>query len=211
MEFWREDMKQKNRKNKRIILSGVWCAALMLASGCGGTADGHADSAGESVGKENVAEKDAGAEQLDNAAKVFSFTAKDLDGNEVTESIFTEKDLTVLNIWGTFCNPCIREMPELGEWAGEMPDNVQIVGLIIDIGGDEDTEHHDLAVDITQSAGADFRQIIANQDFAGLLKDVIGVPTTMFIDQDGNFAGDPIIGADVDAYKRFVEEYLDGR
>lgn len=130
------------------------------------------------------------------------------DGSTVTESIFAEKDLTVLNIWGTFCGPCIGEMPELGEWAKEMPDNVQIVGLIIDINGEEDTEHRDLAVDITQQAGVDFTNLIANADFAPILKDVIGVPTTLFIDGDGNIVGDPIVGADVDGYKTFVEDYL---
>ena len=140
-----------------------------------------------------------------------AFTATDLDGNTVTESIFREKDLTVLNIWGTFCGPCIGEMPELGEWAKEMPENVQIVGLIIDINGEEDIEHHDLAVDITQKAGADFTNLIANADFAPILKDVIGVPTTLFIDGDGNLVGDPVVGADVDGYKKFVEDYLNGQ
>lgn len=73
---------------------------------------------------------------------------------------------------------------------------------------EEDTEHRDLAVDITQQAGVDFTNLIANADFAPILKDVIGVPTTLFIDGDGNIVGDPIVGADVDGYKTFVEDYL---
>ena len=68
-----------------------------------------------------------------------------------------------------------------------------------------------MAVDITSNAGAEFTQIIANQDFAPVLKDVLGVPTTMFIDKEGTMVGDPILGADVDGYKKFVEEYLGGR
>lgn len=141
-------------------------------------------------------------------AQMPAFIAKDLDGNEVTESIFSEKDLTVINIWGTFCPPCIGEMPELGEWAKDMPDNVQLIGLISDISGDDDTQHHDLAVEIMDKADADFLQIIANQDFASILQHVIGVPTTFFVDKEGNLVGDPIIGADVDGYKQFVEDYL---
>lgn len=137
-----------------------------------------------------------------------AFTAKDLDGNTVTESIFGEKDLTVVNIWGTFCTPCVEEMPELGEWANAMPENVQLVGLIIDIAGEEDTEHRDLAVTITERANADFLQIIANEDFNSILRWVTGVPTTLFVDKEGNLVGDPIIGADVAGYKKFVEEYF---
>ncbi len=149
--------------------------------------------------------------QETDASAFPAFTATDLDGNTVTESIFTEKDLTVLNIWGTFCGPCIGEMPELGEWAKEMPDNVQIVGLIIDINGEEDTEHRDLAIEITEKAGTEFTNLIANMDFAPILKDVVGVPTTLFIDKDGNIVGDPIVGANVDGYKTFVEDYLNGQ
>lgn len=209
-------MEQK-KKNKRIKVNCALCAMLVLLVGCGSTSGNGfspADSpeAGSQVQDTGEGIKEGeGVQETDIAQKMPVFTAKDLDGNTVTESIFGEKDLTVVNIWGTFCNPCVREMPELGEWEKQMPDNVQMVGLIIDINGDDDTERHGLAVDIVQNAGADYVQIIANQDFADILKEVIGVPTTMFVDKDGNIVGDPIIGADVDGYKKFVEDYLNGQ
>lgn len=143
--------------------------------------------------------------------KMPAFTSKDLDGNTITESIFADKDLTVVNIWGTFCTPCVEEMPELGEWAKSMPENVQIVGLIADISGDDDTEHHELAVTITEKAGADFTQIIANSDLDSIMQWVTGVPTTLFVDKEGNIVGKPIVGADVDGYKKFVEDYINGQ
>lgn len=144
-------------------------------------------------------------------AQMPSFTAKDLDGNTVTESIFSDKELTVVNIWGTFCTPCVEEMPALGEWAKELPNNVQVVGLITDISGDDDTKHRDLAVQITEKAGADFVQIIGNQDFSSVLNWVTGVPTTLFVDKNGKIVGEPIVGADVEGYKKFVEDYLSGK
>lgn len=200
-------MNQETNRTKRYT---ALCAALLsmaVLAGCAGTpaGSGNTENASSAPAGNSTAET-AQAEQEN--ATFPAFTATDLDGSTVTESIFSEKDLTVLNIWGTFCGPCIGEMPELGEWAKEMPDNVQIVGLIIDINGEEDTEHRDLAVDITQQAGVDFTNLIANADFAPILKDVIGVPTTLFIDGEGTLVGDPIIGADVDGYKKFVEDYL---
>jgi thiol-disulfide isomerase/thioredoxin len=144
----------------------------------------------------------------DTATQMPSFTAKDLNGDTVTDSIFAEKDLTVVNVWGTFCGPCIDEMPDLGDWARSLPDNVQIVGLIIDIDGDSDKEHLDLAETITTKAKAEFTQIIGNPDFENLFSGIIGVPTTMFVDKDGNIVGEPIVGADVDGYKKFVEDFL---
>lgn len=200
-------MSQKTNRTKKYA---ALCAALLSVAVLAGCADtpagsGNTENTTPSPAGSNTAET-AQAEQ--ESAAFPTFTATALDGSTVTESIFSETDLTVLNIWGTFCGPCIGEMPELGEWAKEMPDNVQIVGLIIDINGEEDTEHRDLAVDITQQAGVDFTNLIANTDFAPILKDVIGVPTTLFIDGEGTLVGDPIIGANVDGYKKFVEDYL---
>lgn len=201
-----------NIKCGLIKLSSVLLIVVMLIAGCGKDSNNTAlenrsETDLESSGIENSVEESAAPEQ-DSGSAMPAFTAKDLDGNTVTESIFSDKDLTVVNIWGTFCGPCIREMPELGTWAKDMPDNVQLIGLVVDIAGDEDTEHHDLAVSIMQNADADFTQLVANQDFADILKDVYGVPTTMFVDKDGNIVGDPIIGANVDGYKEFVEDYL---
>lgn len=203
-------------KNRWMKVSSVLLIAVMIMAGCGKTSDGAAtesrpEADSESSDIENSMDETNASGQTDSGSAMPAFTAKDLEGNTVTESIFGEKDLTVVNIWGTFCGPCVREMPELGTWAKEMPDNVQLIGLVIDIAGDEDTEHHDLAVSIMENADADFTQIVANQDFADILKDVYGVPTTMFVDQDGNIVGDPIIGADVDGYKEFVEDYLNAQ
>ena len=208
-------------KNRWIRLSSVLLIATIFIGGCGANSDDTASANrrktdAESSGIENSTEesvdvdtqKSIDTDQPDSGSKMPAFTANDLDGNTVTESIFSEKDLTVVNIWGTFCGPCVGEMPELGAWAKNMPDNVQLVGLVIDIAGDDDTEHRDLAVSIMQNADADFTQIIGNQDFADILKDVYGVPTTMFVDKDGNIVGDPIVGANVDGYKTFVEDYL---
>ena len=141
-------MRQKNNPIKKYAaLCCILLPAAILA-GCAGTSTGSRDSADAALSspatESNTSESADAVDTQETDASAFpAFTATDLDGNTATESIFTEKDLTVLNIWGTFCGPCIGEMPELGEWAKEMPDNVQIVGLIIDINGEEDTEHRD--------------------------------------------------------------------
>lgn len=210
---------EKTSKRKWISLFAASFLMAVLLTGCGTQSEGSAvegsdqesssATADESDQTADGAEEEAGAVPEESTG--LTFTAVDLDGNTITESIFEDKDLTVMNIWGTFCGPCVGEMPALGEWAKEMPDNVQLVGLVIDIAGEEDTEHIEMAKAILDNAGADFAQIIANQDFALILKDVIGVPTTIFIDKDGNVVGDPIVGADVEGYKKFVEEYLNGQ
>ena len=137
-----------------------------------------------------------------------SFQTEDLYGTIVTDDIFAQKKLTVVNVWGTFCGPCVEEMPELALWAGELPDDVQIIGLVGDIEGKEDVKHLELARTIVEKAGADFVTVIANDDFQDMMDGIIGYPTTFFVDREGNGVGDPIVGADVDAYKTFVEGYF---
>ncbi|HCL50382.1 MAG TPA: hypothetical protein DHW76_05185, partial [Clostridiaceae bacterium] len=39
--------------------------------------------------------------------KTFKFKLKDLDGNELTESIFKNNKITMVNIWATYCGYCI--------------------------------------------------------------------------------------------------------
>lgn len=137
-----------------------------------------------------------------------AFTTEDLYGNEFSADLFTEKTLTVVNVWGTFCGPCIEEMPALAEWADSMDDRVQMIGLVGDIEGIQDAEHLELAKTIVEKAGAHFVNLIPNEDLSGLLAGLIGFPTTFFVDSTGAIVGEPIVGADVDGYKAFVEDYL---
>ena len=142
--------------------------------------------------------------------KFAEFTTNDIDGNEVTQSIFANKDLTVVNIWGTFCGPCINEMPELGAWEKELPDNVQIVGLIVDISSTDNETQIAVAKQITEKADAGFVNLIGgNGDFDELIGSIVGVPTTIFVDKSGNIVGEIIVGADVDRYKSFVNKYVE--
>ncbi len=206
----------KWKKQHNLFLAAI--AVAMLVIGCSKSVDNEQkenqvpateeyDSGQEVFNQPNQTENDF-ENKTGLPAQIPAFTAKDLEGNTITESIFSEKDLTVVNIWGTFCMPCVGEMPELGEWAKTMPDNVQIVGLICDIAGENDTEHHDLAVTITEKAGVDFTNIISNEDWNDIMNWVVGVPTTLFVDKNGTIVGNPIVGADVEGYKEFVEDYF---
>jgi len=203
-----------NQYKKIFRITSVFMIVSSIVIGCGKTSITESPDTTQITESEKFSEESEGmAPAAENGfpEQMPTFTAKDLNGDTITEAIFSEKDLTVVNIWGTFCSPCVAEMPELGEWAASMPDNVQIIGLIVDIAGDEDTKHHDLAVTITEKAEADFTHIIANADFDSVLRWVVGVPTTLFVDKEGKIVGQPIVGADVEGYQTFVEDYLNGQ
>lgn len=136
---------------------------------------------------------------------VFTFSTTDLDGNPVTSEIYAQADLTVINVWGTFCGPCIGEMPALSAWDQELPDNVQIIGIISDVAEGGDTT---AARNIINSTGVAFPNLLYNDSLIPLLSQSQYVPTTYFVDGDGNMIAEPIIGADVEGYKAVVEQFL---
>ena len=122
-------------------------------------------------------------------------------------SIFAGKDLTVINIWGTTCAPCVMEMPELAAWSEEMPENVQLVGLVCDVVADNE-EDMETAQFICESTGVNYPNWLCSEDLEEFLAGIVFTPTTIFVDRSGAIVGEPICGAYVDQYKAFVSEYL---
>lgn len=145
---------------------------------------------------------------VESGNRMPTFTTKDIDGSEVDSSIFSEKKLTVVNVWGTFCGPCIREMPDLADWAREMGDDIQLIGIVGDINGENDTQHIELAQTIAQKANVEFINLIPNNDFNEFMATIVAFPTTFFVDQNGDIVGEPIIGANITGCKEFVENYF---
>ena len=140
----------------------------------------------------------------DGTDSIPEFTSYDLEGNEVDSSIFANADITVVNIWGTFCGPCIDEMPALAEWDAELPDNVQIVGIVSDVPETSGSEYA-AAQKIVADSGVKFTNIIAAGELAEFMKKVRMFPTTLFVDSNGKFVHDPFVGADVGGYKDVIK------
>lgn len=137
------------------------------------------------------AEKSA-ADMEENQTRSFfeEFAAEDLDGNPVTQDIFKDYDLTMINLWATFCGPCINEMPDLGELHSTWKEKgVQVVGLCTDtvnLDGTYINENLETAKLIVEETGADYLHIVPAGEVAGrLLPQIQVVPTTVFVDKDG--------------------------
>lgn len=179
---------------KAIITVMVCLLSVLMLSSCQQTENNQQN--GNSDPQQNVSADNA--DNAENAAdtSVFgTFTAKDLDGNEVTQDIFASNKLTMVNIWATFCGPCINEMPDLGELAAEYADKgVGIVGIPLDVTdekGNIDSYLYNEAVDIVATTKAAYTHIVPVESmFVRKLASVTALPETIFVDSQGNQVGD---------------------
>lgn len=134
------------------------------------------------------------------AGDKVSFASKDLNGAEVTSEIFSKNKITMINIWGTFCPPCIREMPDLAKLNDANKSNgVQVVGIPIDIVDRAGNVIPGTKADgdaIIKKTGANYTHIVPSKDLlSGLLRNIQAVPATIFVDKDGKIIGQMYLGA----------------
>lgn len=143
----------------------------------------------------------------------LTFQSADLTGEAVDDSIFADYDLTMVNVWGTFCSPCIEEMPDIEELYEEMQSrNVNIIGVISDVGYPvRDKEVYDEANRIVEDTGVTYQNILPDQSLQSkLLNRTTGVPTTVFVDREGNVIGKMVVGAQSKLeYQKMIEELLE--
>lgn len=129
-----------------------------------------------------------------SAASVFpKFKANGLTGGEVSQEVFAGKKLTMINFWGMYCPPCIAEMPDLGRLGKSMPEGTQLMGIVIDVGGNK--QKQEKALSILKKANADFPNVIMSPEMDAFTQTLVGVPTTIFVDAKGNIVGEPIVGS----------------
>lgn len=148
----------------------------------------------------------AGADADEGPAMTFETT--DLAGEPVSsEDLFAENKITMVNFWASYCGPCIQEMPELEaiskEYAGK---GAAVVGVVGDVPVGYDEYLAD-AEAVIKETGVTYKNIRSWEGFAEEIE-LIGVPTTFFVNSKGNIVGDEIVGADVEAYRTRLDEYL---
>ena len=129
-----------------------------------------------------------GASSSGDQAPDFSITlyqGQDVVGGEEISlhSLFGDKPI-VLNFWAGLCPPCRAEMPDLQEFNGKFEDRALLLGIdlgqFLGLGNQKDAQELLNELEVTYPAGftADGNVI---QDYR-----VLGMPTTIFIDIDGN-------------------------
>lgn len=153
------------------------------------------------------------AETLTERGVLSRFAAYDIDGNKVDQSILKDYKLTMINVWATFCGPCLSEMPELGEVAREYADKgVQIIGLVgdtLDSDGKISKKHVKLARKQVKQTKADYTHLVPSEDLYAIMYQIDAYPTSFFVDDEGKQVGTAYVGSmDKEMCVGLIEEAL---
>ena len=142
--------------------------------------------------------------------RILSFETTDIDGNPVNSAdLFRDNQITMVNLWGSWCHNCVGEMSELAEIHSRLQEKgCGIVGVeweqkpVESIAG----EIHALL----EEKGTNYPNVLMPPDNE-IFSLVSGYPTTFFVDSEGVILTVPITGALVDRYESTVDQLLSGR
>ncbi|GAA0102839.1 TlpA disulfide reductase family protein [Paraclostridium bifermentans] len=136
------------------------------------------------------------------------FKTTDLNGNKITSDLFSKNKLTMVNIWATWCGPCIDEMPEISKLYNELPIGTNVISICTDAGDDKDSL--DTAKEVMNKSNAKFKTLIPDVVLKKNLTDGVQVfPTTIFIDSKGKVVGSPHFGEPTaEGFKKSIDEHL---
>ena len=198
----------------KIKIIALLLAVLML-TGCGQTPDTESTATTNVTTETEVSsEPEASAETQETASEepyIVTFDAPTLEGENITSDIFAESKLTMLNVWATYCNPCLNEMPDLAEIAVAYdPADFQMLGIISDVSVFSDADAVSVATDlVAQTGAAAYPHLLLNQSlYDTLVGGIDSVPTTFFVNQEGELLG-YVIGAQAkETWEGIIDELL---
>ena len=137
----------------------------------------------------------------------LEFTTTDLDGNTVTsKELFAANEITVVNCWGLWCGNCMKEMAELKEFHDRIQEKgCGVVGLEYEYEWDDEVVKN--SKDALNGFGITYPNVLIPEE---LVEELLGFPTTFFVDKEGTILCMPVTGAYVDKYESALESLLQG-
>ena len=151
--------------------------------------------------KESAASEssDNASSKSDESTGVFKgFKGKDLDGNDVDDSLFAKNKVTVVNFWFSGCKPCVGELSKLNELNEKLKEmGGEVVGINTDTLDNNEAGIKE-AKEILKAQGASYKNLTFDSNstvgnYAGK-GNIMAFPTTVLVDKDGNIVGEPFMG-----------------
>nr|WP_296103652.1 TlpA disulfide reductase family protein [uncultured Mediterraneibacter sp.] len=140
---------------------------------------------------------DNSSSKSDESTGVFKgFKGKDLDGNDVDDSLFAKNKVTVVNFWFSGCKPCVGELSKLNELNEKLKEmGGEVVGINTDTLDNNEAGIKE-AKEILKAQGASYKNLTfdSNSTVGKYAGNIMAFPTTVLVDKDGNIVGEPFMG-----------------
>lgn len=156
--------------------------------------------------KEIIAAKDSEKKTLFKDMKT-----KDLNDNEIDGSIFSENNLTLVNVWNLGCTACIDEIPTLDNINRDYAKKgISVKGLILQENKELTDKEKKEILEILEKSKASYDQFIASEEMlnSATLKNIDAFPTTFFIDKNGNIVSSIEGSGDYKEWQNRIERAL---
>lgn len=137
-----------------------------------------------------------------------------INGETFTFDDIAENKLTVLNVWATWCPPCVAELPHLQKISEDFQeDGVRVVGVLQDGVtelGETDADAVESANALLKEAGAEYPILLPDDTLQQtFIRTMQYFPTTFFLDGQGNVI-QRIEGArDYEGWSEIIREALE--
>ena len=142
-----------------------------------------------------------------------NLSTKDINGKEFGKKDFENYDLTMVNVFATWCTACVKEIPDLATLQKEMKDKgVNVVGVVTDT-VDQDGENKEAlekAKLIQSKTKAGYPFLMPDKtNFNGRLNGIQALPETFFVDKNGKIVGETYSGShNLKDWEKIVEKEL---
>ena len=161
-------------------ISSVTCAALAVAllAGCDRQSDAPAQQARDASASASAALPST-IDRTFAGKPIPEVILSDPEGNKLALAETDGRPL-LLNLWATWCEPCVTEMPLLDELAADLGDEVRVVTVNEDLGGSEAVEQFFADQDLSNLS----RWLDPENDLAFTYGGA-GLPITVLYDGEG--------------------------
>ncbi len=182
-------------KKKILVLLATLVISTALAA-CGNSDSGYTTGDNSKDGRSQVSQGEL--------QSIPDFSAEDIEGNKVDNSIFKENKVTLVNVWATWCGPCVNELPEIQKVYSELKDQgIGVVGIVADGNDAKDT-----AKELIELDSLKYKMIIPDSNLEKkLISTLRGFPTSYVVDSEGKILGMKLGGMNAEGFKAFIEQY----
>mgnify|MGYP000966467867 FL=1 len=192
---------------KRLLLIG--CVLMMSTAAVACSSTNQSTEAKQETTSMDNSQAQGSASAVQNASsatKMPEFKTNTTEGEEITSDVFKKSKLTVVNLWGSWCQPCVEEIPELQKLYENMKDKgVNVIG----VAQDGDTEL-DAVKEIIAQDNVTYTNIIPDEDgpLKGFVMSSQLFPNTFLVDSEGNIVANITGGQDLEGFTKAVEDAL---